>query len=208
MRRADAAATIASAIGPEPVVVCSLGSTSRAWASIGAPNAVHFGSDPMGLAGSVALGLALAVRPRRVVWLAGDGDLTMNLEVLLAISGAPRCELAVVVFHNGRYETGGGHPLAGSGSDLGTVARGAGLRVLDSPAVTAELAAACGELWGQPKTAFCVLDIETEDAPYGGPGEHSGAEARLLFQRRLRETATPPADDTRPTGPPTSEGTK
>lgn len=206
MRREVAAATIAAAIGHEPVVVCSLGSTSRAWAAIDAPNAVHFGSDPMGLAGSVALGLALAVRPRRVLWLAGDGDLTMNLEVLLAISGAPQCELAVVVFHNDRYETGGGHPLAGAGVDLGVLARGAGLRVIDAPVEPDDLTAACGRLWGEPGVAFCVLDIEMEAAPYGGPGEYSGAEARAMFQRRLRETATPTTDEAPTAGPTTSEG--
>ncbi len=47
--------------------------------------------------------------------LEGDGDLVMNLGSLLAIADAAPANLRVVVFNNGRYETGGGQPLASAG---------------------------------------------------------------------------------------------
>lgn len=192
MRRDEAAAAIAAAVGEDPVVVCSLGSTSRAWRSVEAPNPTYYGSDPMGLAASLALGLALAVRPRRVLHLAGDGDLAMNLQALLALAGAPPCALAVVVFANGRYETGGGQPLAGNDrTDLAAIGRGAGLHVVDTPPDAGALGATCDRLWSGSAPGFCVLDIDAEDAPYGGPGAHSGAEERASFLARLRAGPTP-----------------
>lgn len=197
MRRGEAAAAIAAAIGPDTIVVCSLGSTSRAWRSVGAPNPTYYGSDPMGLAASLALGLALAVRPRRVVHLAGDGDLVMNLQVLLAISGAPSCPLATIVFANHRYETGGGQPLPGNAdTDLELVGRGAGLHVVASPATPTDLALAVPQLWGAAAPGFCVLTVEPEASPYGGPGDSSGVEERTRFLDALR---LPPATTSSPT---------
>ncbi len=187
MKRGDVAQAIAAAIGPEPIVVCSLGSTSRAWRELGAPNPTYYGSDPMGLAASLALGLALAVRPRRVLHLAGDGDLTMNLQALLAHAGAPPCALAVAVFHNGRYETGGGQPLAGNdATSLARIAEGAGLRVLASPVDLDGVASVAARLWDGDAIGFTTVPVEAEASPYGGPGDWSGVEERTLFLDRLR----------------------
>jgi thiamine pyrophosphate-dependent acetolactate synthase large subunit-like protein len=190
VKRGEVAATIARGIGPEPVVVCSLGSTSRAWRDVGAPNPTYYASDPMGLAGSLALGLALAVRPRRVLHLAGDGDLMLNLGVLVAIAGAPPCSLAVVVFANRRYETGGGQPLAGGPhTSLAAIAAGAGLRVLPSPSNPLDLLASAGALWDGAGTNFCMVPVEPEPSPYGGPGEWSGVEERVRFLQQLGRTS-------------------
>jgi thiamine pyrophosphate-dependent acetolactate synthase large subunit-like protein len=189
MRRGELAAAVAAAVGPDPLVVCSLGSASRAWRGARAPNLTYYASDPMGASGSLALGLALAVRPRRVLHLAGDGDLTMNLQVLLALAGAPPCGLAVLVVANHRYETGGGQPLAGAGpgaTDLPGVAAAAGLRVVPAPVSLADVPATVGALWDGPGVGFAAADVEPEPSPYGGPGEWSGVEERALFLQRLR----------------------
>jgi hypothetical protein len=58
----------------------------------------------MGLASSVALGLA-ACRPNEdVLALCGDGALAMNLSSLATIAGAKQKNLAVLVLDNGVYE--------------------------------------------------------------------------------------------------------
>ena len=187
MRRGEAAAAVAAALAPDDLVVCSLGSTGRAWRESGGDNLTYHASDPMGLAASLALGLALAVRPRRVVHLAGDGDLSMNLQVLPALAGSPSSGLAVVVFHNGRYETGGGQPLAaGPATDLAALAAGAGLRVPPSPTTPDGLTDVVADLWSGDGVGLVVVDVEPEPSPYGGPGEWSGVEERTHFVRRLR----------------------
>ena len=82
----------------------------------------------MGKASSLGLGIALG-RPDRSVWVFdGDGSLLMNLGSLATIATAAPANLAVIVWDNGAYQITGGQPAATArGTDLVTVARGAGI---------------------------------------------------------------------------------
>lgn len=189
MRRAVLAQTIAE-LAPEHVVLTSLGTAGRAWRDHGGPNPTFYGSDPMGAAPGLALGAALARPDLEFLLLEGDGDLVMNLGSLLAVADAAPANLRVIVFDNGRYETGGGQPLAAAGrADLAAIAAGAGwprVRRLDRAASREEIRAAVGELLATPSgPALLVAEVDEEASPYGGPGEHSGAEARVIFQQEL-----------------------
>ncbi len=187
MKRGELAGAIAAATeGEDVVVVTSLGSTSRAWRSVGARNPTFYGSDPMGLAASTALGLAIARLPNRVLFLAGDGDLMMSATALFAIAGATDVALGIVVFANDRYETGGGQPLAGNArTDLAALAAAAGLRAVIGPHDSiADLLAA---LFAEPGVALAVVEVEPEASPYGGPGTVSGAEDRQRFRDELAD---------------------
>ncbi|QWF23249.1 hypothetical protein KM427_05860 [Nocardioides sp. LMS-CY] len=189
MRRAVLAQTIAE-LAPEHVVLTSLGTAGRAWRDHGGPNPTFYGSDPMGAAPGLALGAALARPDLEFLLLEGDGDLVMNLGSLLAVADAAPANLRVIVFDNGRYETGGGQPLAAAGrADLAAIAAGAGwpaVRRLDRAASREEIRAAVGELLATPSgPALLVAEVDQEASPYGGPGEHSGAEARVIFQQEL-----------------------
>jgi thiamine pyrophosphate-dependent acetolactate synthase large subunit-like protein len=83
--------------------------------------------NSMGMASSIALGLALARPDLRVVVLDGDGSILMNLGSLATqrASGVPN--LVHVIWDNGGWEITGGQP-AGSpfGVDLEAVARACG----------------------------------------------------------------------------------
>jgi thiamine pyrophosphate-dependent acetolactate synthase large subunit-like protein len=189
VRRADVAGAIAAA-APGHVVVASLGTAGRAWREHGGPNPTFYASDPMGAAPGLALGAALARPDLDVVLLEGDGDLVMNLGSLLAIADAAPPNLRVVVFNNGRYETGGGQPLAaGASADLAAIARGAGwpfARTVVRDTSAEELPELLGELLGAaPGPAMLVVEVDPEPSPYGGPGELSGAEAQREFRTAL-----------------------
>jgi len=198
VRRGQLAQAVAAA-APEHVVITSLGSASRAWREHGGSNPVHYASDPMGAAPGLALGAALARPDLEFLLLEGDGDLTMNLGVLLTIAQAAPPNLRIVVFANGRHETGGGQPLAAAGrADLAAVAAAAGVpwaRVLPRRSTPETCRAALAELLGSTAPAVLVAEVDAEDSPYGGPGEHSGAEARQAFQQRLRECCPPQGTD-------------
>ena len=89
----------------------------------------------MGLWASMALGLALARPDRRVMLLAGDGDLLMNLQVLATIASAPVNNLRIVVFHNGAYSSTGGQALAAADRlSFGIRCQGGSLRMAWNPA--------------------------------------------------------------------------
>lgn len=61
-------------------------------------------SGPMGMASSVALGIATAHKDRLVIAACGDGALGMNMSSLATISHARPANLVVVVMDNGVYE--------------------------------------------------------------------------------------------------------
>jgi len=189
MRRGELAATLAD-VARQHVVLTSLGSAGRAWREHGGDNPTFYGSDPMGAAPGFALGAAVAAPDRAFLLLEGDGDLSMNLGVLLAIADARPANLHVVVFANGRYETGGGQELAGHGhTDLAAIIGGAGWPTVQQCSEESgdDLRELLRAFLAQPGPAALVARVDQEDSPYGGPGEHSGAEARLIFRQQLEQ---------------------
>ncbi|WP_326830136.1 thiamine pyrophosphate-dependent enzyme [Streptosporangium sp. NBC_01810] len=189
MKRAEVARAVAAA-ATEHVVITSLGSAGRAWREHGGTNPTFYGSDPMGAAPAFALGAALARPDREFVLLEGDGDLTMGLGSLLTLAGAAPGNLRVVVFENGRYETGGGQPLSAAGlADIAALAAAAGwgwTRTVERDATAEDLAAAVTALLAARAPALLVVRVDVEPSPYGGPGPHSGGEARAVFQQRFQ----------------------
>ena len=187
MRRSVAARLVAERLAADDIVVCSLGSTGRAWREQNAPHLVYYASDPMGMAPSLALGLALARPDRRIVLLEGDGDLSMNLGVLVTIAGAAPKNLRVAVFMNDRYETGGGQPLPNAGRvSFVTVAAGAGWPWTGEAHDETQAARLVSALLELPELGLLAVHVEPEASPYpSDPGPTSQAEDRAAFQRRL-----------------------
>lgn len=68
---------------------------------------------PMGSAGAVGLGLALARPDVRVIVLDGDGSLLMNLGILVTIGAWKPPNLVHIVCGNRKYDVTGGQPLPG-----------------------------------------------------------------------------------------------
>ncbi|TDE39219.1 thiamine pyrophosphate-dependent enzyme [Actinomadura sp. 6K520] len=187
MRRSTLARIVAGVLAEDDIVICSLGSAGRAWREVSAPNLTYFASDPMGMAPSLALGFALSRPEDRVVLIEGDGDLAMNLGVLAAIAGAAPPNLRMVVFANGRYETGGGQALAGR-LDLGAAARACGWERVESPPPRADepdVAAAVRRMYDAGGPAMVVQPVESEASPYPQAGRWSQVDDKAVFQRRL-----------------------
>lgn len=187
MRRSAAALLVKARLSPEDVVVVSLGSTNRTWRQQAAPQLTYLASDPMGTAPALALGLALARPDRRIVLLEGDGDLAMNLGVLVTIAAAAPANLRVAVFANRRYETGGGQPLPGGDAvSFSAIARGAGWPWSVEARDEAEAARALDELLRRSAMGLVALHIDAEEFRYAAdPGTTAQVEDRTLFQRRL-----------------------
>ena len=182
MRRVDLARLASRVMPPESLVVCGLGSTSRAWREIEDDRASYYASDPMGLASSIALGLALSDESRPTTLLQGDGDLLMSLGALVTIATARPENLRIVVFHNRIYETGGRRPLPiGPDFDLAGVARSAGLHPVTAPETDDRIEAALVDLFAAPGVGLVVVDVDAEESPYGAPPSWSQAEERASF---------------------------
>lgn len=190
MRRSVAAALVKERLQADALVVTSLGTASRAWREQQPPQLSYEASDPMGIAPSLALGLALAQPGRQVALLEGDGDLSMNLGVLLTIAGARPSNMWIVVFQNSRYETGGGQQLAASDSfDFAAIARGAGLLWAAEAQNEEDAEIYLTELFDRPGPGLLVLRVEPEPAPYAREGPWSQVEQRTMFMQRLMSEA-------------------
>lgn len=186
MKRDLCGKLVAKHLDPRSLVYCALGSSSRTWRAQEAPHLSYYGSDPMGIALSTALGLALARPKRPVLFIGGDGDLVMGLGCLLTVVGAAPKNLKVLVFDNGRYETGGGQLLAGSGSySLAAIAKGAGFPYAASAGDPDKAEAAMVEFLAQPGLAFLAAGIDQEDSPYPPAPALAQVEERTLFMHRL-----------------------
>jgi thiamine pyrophosphate-dependent acetolactate synthase large subunit-like protein len=122
----------------------------------------------MGLASSIALGVALARPDRPVLALDGDGSLLMNLGSLATIGSCRPPNLVVIVWDNEEYGTTGGQPTATSrGADLAAAARAMGL---DSVTVRTpdEFDRALDRAAQLRQAAVIVAKVE-ESAPRGKP---------------------------------------
>jgi thiamine pyrophosphate-dependent acetolactate synthase large subunit-like protein len=170
------------------LVLCSLGSAGRTWRAQQAPQPSYYGSDPMGISMAMALGLALAQPNREVLLISGDGDLVMNLGSLLTVVGSKVRNLKVIIFDNGRYETGGGQPLAAAGAySLAAIARGAGfphaVDVVEEDKAEAEI----GTFLARAGLAFLALRIDAEASPYPPAPASAQVEERVSFMQRLAQ---------------------
>ncbi|MFX1343501.1 MAG: sulfopyruvate decarboxylase subunit beta [Promethearchaeota archaeon] len=126
MKRYDAIKRIVESLSNE-FIICNIGAPSRELFNIKdrAENFYMLGS--MGLASSIAFGLALA-KPKKKVWcIDGDGSILMNLGSLSTIANNNPKNLTLIVIDNGSYgSTGNQNTYTSKKTKLETIAKGAG----------------------------------------------------------------------------------
>ncbi|TCO44815.1 thiamine pyrophosphate-dependent enzyme [Actinocrispum wychmicini] len=128
MKRIEALEILAGLTADLPVVVTCAASSRELAAVADRPNHLYL-LDSMGLAGSVATGLALTVAESvpRVVAIEGDGSLLMNPNVLPTAGYLRPRKLLMVLLDNGVY--GATANLPTYGVDLGALAEASGWTV-------------------------------------------------------------------------------
>lgn len=130
MKRMDALRVI-SDLTPDLPLVVTLAATSRELAALAdRPNHLYL-LDSMGLAPSVATGLAVALDGcpvGKVVALEGDGSLLMNFGALATIAYLKPERLVLVVLDNGVYASTADIPTYTEVIDLAPVAQALGIK--------------------------------------------------------------------------------
>ena len=131
LSRFDALRAAIGTLGREPVIHANGYVCRESFAVLDRPeNFYMIGS--MGLASSIALGLALAHPEQRTVVFDGDGNLLMNLGILPMVGGGPTISggrpvnIVHVVFDNGVYGSTGGQLSPSRGVGLDAVAAACG----------------------------------------------------------------------------------
>src|SRR4030088_3378016 len=125
MQRLDATRIVVELAGESPIIG-GVGNSTFDLVPFDRPRNFYMWNS-MGMASSIALGLALARPDLRLVVLDGDGSILMNLGSLATERASGVTNLVHIIWDNGGFEITGGQP-AGSpfGIDLETVARGCG----------------------------------------------------------------------------------
>lgn len=128
MQRFDVLTVVADATTAEDLFVSSVGALLDDWWNLRPGRTDNtFSPTILGSISTTALGLALALRHRRVIALETDGSVLMNIGALATLGNVRPPNLTVVVLDNGIYECIGGAPtLTAGNTDLALMARGAG----------------------------------------------------------------------------------
>jgi thiamine pyrophosphate-dependent acetolactate synthase large subunit-like protein len=124
--------------------------------------------NSMGMAPSIALGLALARPDLRVVVLDGDGSILMNLSSLATEISSGVRNLVHVIWDNGGWEITGGQP-AGSpfGVDLEAIARGCGFVRTATAHDEQEFRDAFARAMADAENPWVIVGkVEPGDSPY------------------------------------------
>jgi sulfopyruvate decarboxylase subunit beta len=126
MKRFNAIKNILDSVTNE-YIVCNIGAPSRELFSIRDREENFYMLGSMGLASSIALGMALS-KPSKKIWcIDGDGSLLMNLGSLSTIANNQPENLTLIVIDNGTYGSSGDQKTYTSQkTKLETIARGAG----------------------------------------------------------------------------------
>ena len=159
-----------------PFAVSDIGSQSAWLKAVSHDPRNLYVSGPMGLASSVALGLA-ACRPKdEVLAVCGDGALAMNASSLLTIAGAKQANLAVLVLDNGIYEYTASVPVPTR--DLDWLALGRSIFGVTSCFRLSDLTAQMWKAAPGPRMIHADISPSTEKAP---PLGMSPAQIRAAF---------------------------
>ena len=113
MIRKDAVNMIANEIGKNPIISAN-GFMSRDLYETNEKKSNFYMIGSMGLASSIALGIALKKTKRRICVFDGDGNILMNLGSLVTIGSLKPKNLIHFVFDNSSHESTGGQPTMSS----------------------------------------------------------------------------------------------
>jgi sulfopyruvate decarboxylase subunit beta len=142
----------------------------------------------MGLASTLALGIAIGRPDKRVIVLDGDGSLIMSLSSLVTIAEAAPVNLVHIVCENGRYESNGGHPIPGRGRlSFADLARGAGYRYCAEFDDLAAFEAEIGSILAKDGPVFVTVKVASDAPPTSEFAAVHGAAARNAFTKALNE---------------------
>jgi sulfopyruvate decarboxylase subunit beta len=186
MKRMEAARIVLSQAGDDALIVICNGMIGREVWTIGDRPTHFYMIGSMGLASSIALGLALAQPKRRVVCVDGDGNVLMGMGVLGSIAVAAPKNLFHVVLDNEAHGSTGDQRTITEKVRLDEVARACGYgwsKRVDEPAA---LEAAAKEFFTKEGPAFLLAKVEKGNV--AGIGRVALTPQQLAT--RMRESAT------------------
>lgn len=141
----------------------------------------------MGLASSIALGVALNRPDRRVVVFDGDGNVLMNMGSLAMIGATQPQNLVHIVFDNEAYGSTGNQRTLTNQVALEEISRAAGYRRAQRVDTADGLRRAAPEFLAQPGPSFLLIKIEPDhEERHIGRITHTPTEIASRFITAIR----------------------
>jgi thiamine pyrophosphate-dependent acetolactate synthase large subunit-like protein len=169
LSRFDATRHVVSRLADD-LVVASLGNAKYDLFRAGDRPLNFYLWNSMGMASSVALGLAMAQPGRRVIVLDGDGALLMNLGSLATEAMRRPPNLIHIVWDNRQYQLTGGQPThTAYGADLARIAEGAGWERVERAETLEAFQRAFDRAMGAPGPWFIHALVGPETSPARPP---------------------------------------
>jgi sulfopyruvate decarboxylase subunit beta len=184
MKRIEALRALAPHVTDEDLVIVSLGGTGLEWNAV-RPSDSNLFLVAMGCNTPVALGMALALKHRRIVLLETDGSLLLTLGALATVGNVAPENLRIFVFDNQGYERVKHDISATSGrTDLAGIAAACGIEGPTTERTVSEFAAASERTMGGSRLSFVVAKVEPgiADVP---PRPGDGLEDKYRFVRHV-----------------------
>jgi len=184
VNRIDCLRALAPHVTDDDLVVISLGGTGLEWNAV-RPADTNLFLVAMGCNTPVALGLALALKHRRVVLLETDGSLLLTLGALATLGNVAPLNLRVFVFDNQGYERVKHDISATSGrTDLAGVAAACGVPDAVTVRTVEEFAVAAERAMGGNGLSFVVAKVRPGIAEVP-PRPGDGLEDKYRFVRAV-----------------------
>jgi len=131
MNRKEAIQAIVGEIGTDPIVAAN-GYISRDLYEVSDRKENFYMIGSMGLASSIALGVAIKNPKIKVYVFDGDGNILMNLGSLTTIGNLKPKNLIHIVFDNSSHESTGGQPTATNKIQLSKIAKSTNYKVFQA----------------------------------------------------------------------------
>ena len=186
MKRIDVLRALAPYITDQDLVVVSLGGTGLEWNAV-KPGDQNLYLVAMGCNTPVALGMALAMKHRRIVLLETDGSLLLNMGALATVGNIAPDNLRIFVMDNQGYERVRHDISATRGkTDLAAVAQGCGISQARTVRTELEFTEAARAAMAGNSLSFVVAKVESgiADVP-SRPGD--GIEDKFKFVRHVEK---------------------
>jgi len=185
MQRYDYLKAIAGDVGDALVV--SAGWAAREWQALRSGDG-NFRPRTLGLASSIALGIALGLPRRKVIVIDGDGAFLMNLCGLPTIAWQNPPNLIHLLFDNQCYEASGATETATvMGTDTVALAKGAGYKHACWVKSPKEFREEFLKAWKRNKVSFIAARVE-QGQPALPPIRVDELENKYRFIRHIEAT--------------------
>lgn len=184
MKRIDCLRQLAAGVTDDDLVIASLGGTGLEWGAV-RPGPNNLFLIAMGCNTPVAIGLALALKHRRIILLETDGSLLLGLGALATLGNLLPANLRIVVFDNEGYERVNHNVSATKGrTDLAAVAKACGIESAHTVRTDKEFAASSDAAMAGTGLSFIVAKVDPgiADVP-GRPTD--GIEEKYNFVRHI-----------------------